>query len=461
MQSLSLPKLAMFTVPNRQWVMLLLLTYTLIFTWGLRTYLHWQSVNLVLGLVTLAVGTRLDTTRLGLRRYGYVAVVLLVCTALMPVKTILYLAILSGVFYLVESLYGKLNFLHIVTVLVMSPFFQYLSNIFLFPIRLYLSSWAGELLSFSGAEVLVQGNVLITGGQEFSVDPACMGLNMMVVSLLLALMLTGVFQKKYQLQSHWLHILGILLITFVLNIVSNLLRILLLVQFTILPGEAMHDFTGIICLLVYVVAPMFLLVKFSTKRLGRNKPGQAQKLKVSIAPHILLAALHVFLTLKVIAEKPAAPAANAAVLAEHGYAVQTLDNDVIKLYSDSVLIYLKPITSFYSADHSPMICWKGSGYDLNKINTTTVAGRAVYTAVLQKSNEVLYTCWWYDNGLSHTISQVEWRWQMLRGAGNYSIVNITSETEEGLQTEVRHFINREVLSRNSRTVRAPLYPNNK
>ena len=87
-----------------------------------------------------------------------------------------------------------------------------------------------------------------------------------------------------------------------------------------------------------------------------------------------------------------------------------------------------------------MICWSGSGYEFTRIHEKEIGGTTVYAATLEKGDEQLYTAWWYDNGLSTTISQFEWRWDALRTHHHYAIVNVTASTPEMLEKEARKMI---------------------
>jgi hypothetical protein len=83
-----------------------------------------------------------------------------------------------------------------------------------------------------------------------------------------------------------------------------------------------------------------------------------------------------------------------------------------------------------------MICWTGSGYVFEQAKEHEIDGVAVYTALLKNGNATLHTAWWYDNGTSHTIGQLKWRWDVLRGAIDYSVVNVTAISEKELETAV-------------------------
>src|SRR6185369_14167819 len=122
-------------------------------------------------------------------RFGYAAFVLLLLGILLPVHTVLYLAISFALLFLVEYFYGKNGFLPLLVLALMSPAVQYLIDVFSFPIRLKLTSLAGSFFNAVGISSIARGNLIIQGRSEFSVDPGCMGLNMMQASLLLAIML--------------------------------------------------------------------------------------------------------------------------------------------------------------------------------------------------------------------------------------------------------------------------------
>jgi exosortase N len=114
-------------------------------------------------------------------------------------------------------------------------------------------------------------------------------------------------------------------------------------------------------------------------------------------------------------------------------------HDGILKYDDGeILVYLKPIPGFYAAEHSPMICWQGSGYVFGQVKSTYMGGMELYTGILKKGDETLQTAWWYDNGKTRTASQTVWRTAILHGEPNFNLVNITA----GDSVSLRHNIER-------------------
>ena len=47
---------------------------------------------------------------------------------------------------------------------------------------------------------------------------------------------------------------------------------------------------------------------------------------------------------------------------------------IIKLESQSSLVYVKYVRGFYDTDHNPTICWKGSGYEFQQIQYNNING---------------------------------------------------------------------------------------
>src|SRR5437899_2661838 len=85
-----------------------------------------------------------------------------------------------------------------------------------------------------------------------------------------------------------------------------------------------------------------------------------------------------------------------------GFAITDMDDGVTKMVNDAILIYVKPIPEFFSGEHTPLICWKGSGYTFKNVGKSEVGGKEIYYGQLVKKNETLYTAWWYDNGTVQT-----------------------------------------------------------
>lgn len=425
---------------RQQYPLLLAGVYAVLFVASLQHYIVWQSVNFILGLIALCLAPLTQAPQKGSQRFGVAALCCAAIYLVLPAKTVLYASLVLALFFLVESFYGRINPLLCAIVVLMSPLFDYAMNVFSFPIRLQVTAWAGKLLSFTGTNTRVEGNMIYSNGHEFSVDAACMGLHMLVTALLCGIMLIILHQQRYQQVLKKKYVATILAIIFVLNILTNLCRIVCLVQFTILPGTLLHDMIGIVCLVVYVILPAQLLSKWAVKRLGQ--PLQNNTLETVTAPRKNTWAYHILLLLIIagVASVPYLRTPATGTLVTHavvpGYTTRQLPGGITQLENAHSLVYLKQVPGFYYPDHHPMICWKGSGYDFVKVQEQSIGGMMMYTAVLQQGNEQLYTAWWYDNGHQATISQLHWRWDAFRSRHNYSLVNITAANREQLEASI-------------------------
>ena len=428
-----------FTI-NR-WVLLKATLYIAILLTALRTFVLWQSVNFLLGIVALLNASVIKKEDKGSPRFAYASILLTCLTFIIPVKTILFFALAFGVFFTIESFYGKLNVLPLFIVFMISPIFQYTTDIFSFPIRLQLTEWAGDLLNVAGVSSIVKGNVIYCNGDAFAVDPACMGLNMMITSLLSGVMIIAAYQKKYSQVLTLLHVSLLLGLVVAFNIASNLFRIVCLVQFSIEPDTFMHELVGIICLLVYVILPSVICIKWVVRVFGfsghHSTPIQKLKSQSVSRLHFFTTAAIVASSCAVIIHDKKIKDLSGPVKAITGYTTARVSSDIVKLENSKSLVYIKYIPAFYDADHNPMICWKGSGYTFTQVQEEIINRSKVYTATLQNGQDILYTAWWYDNGIRRTVDQLTWRWDALRNRKNYSVVNVTSTDKGVLKKEIQ------------------------
>ena len=58
----------------------------------------------------------------------------------------------------------------------------------------------------------------------------------------------------------------------------------------------------------------------------------------------------------------------------------------------------------------------------------------------------LYTAWWYSNGSKSTTEQWQWRWDMLKGATDYAVINLTSACRETLINEIKSLTSHQTLA---------------
>ncbi|MBN8823587.1 MULTISPECIES: exosortase N [unclassified Spirosoma] len=333
----------------------------------------------------------------------------------------------------------------LLTLCLLSPGLRYLSSLFSFPIRLKLSTWAGYLLNAAGLSVQVDGNVLIrtasgTEPIEMAVDPACMGLQLTGVSLLVSLF-SLIWQERLQHKRvllGWLFIYE--MVTLGLTVLCNLFRIVLLVAFTAMPGTLAHEVIGLVCVGVYTWGPSWWMASMLVKRHGKSDsayaytPTSNTMLKSAGWSVCLLAFGIGFRMLTTSHTTPATDWCRSLQRTDtswHRYTAdchcKPLQNGFVQLAKPGLLIYIKPQTDWISADHSPMVCWLGSGYELRHVREILFNGHPAYAGELQKKGQILHTVWWFSNGAIVTTSQLNMRAAMINGTTGFVLVNITSE----------------------------------
>ena len=117
-------------------------------------------------------------------------------TLLVPVTTLLFFMCIFSLFYWIDTFYASVSFLGVAALAICSPVFQYAINAFSFPIRLQLTDWVSGIFTLLQTDITAKGNVIFHKGYEFAIDPACMGLHMLSISVLSGILLVGVLQKK-------------------------------------------------------------------------------------------------------------------------------------------------------------------------------------------------------------------------------------------------------------------------
>ena len=399
---------------------------------------YFSNTNVLIGLCLFPF-TLLVT---GPRRNNYFYIVFIVLFAALAVtykvRIFYFFSLAFYVLWLIELFVGKLNILILFLIVFMSPFFIQVVTILGFPLRLMLSGYAGEMLTLVGVDVQVNGNMIILDGAMFSVDEACMGLNMLAISLLMGVFVLAfhhrLSNKTLGLCSAGLFFAGAL----ILNMVANVVRIVALVYFRIPAEDPMHEVIGILCLIVYVVIPLQFLGRWLVRKYGKPKRDSASAVAITRRNFFVVAViplLVLFVGATIESNRQSSSLAHAKV--HFGNAKPELLSDgVTKISTDDLLIYVKTIPEFFTGEHTPLMCWKGSGYEFSGIATTTVAGITIYKGTLVNGGKTLHTAWWYSNGRVETISQVDWRMRMLKGEPKFCLVNVTAEDERTLMDAI-------------------------
>ena len=372
--------------------------------------------------------------------------------AFFHMRVFYFIALSCYVLLVVELFIGRIDSLILFLLLLMCPIFSQAVGILGFPIRLKLSQISGGILQAAGLDVQVEGNTMTLDGADFAVDEACMGLNMLVISLLM-----GIFVIIYQYRLTGLRLSMRLLCTyfiavFFLNIISNVMRIVFLVAFRILPDNTWHEVVGILCLVAYVMVPLYFLASLMIKHFGKAPRIETAQWTASGSYKVICVAfsltiMGVGLTINRGRAETVNEVGNVQLV---GMNPEYIGNGVTKFDNEEVLVYVKSIPQFFTSEHTPLFCWRGSGFQLKKVSQMESAGLEVYTGVLEKGDEKLYTSWWYFNGSIHTIDQFTWRSVMLKGGKGFSLINITTSDEKKLHDAIEKVLGKKLLTINEK-----------
>jgi len=426
-------------------VCLLVISYVGISFYFLSEYFI-TDLNVYLGLLLAPFILKIEKGTYS-KRYLLPALLLLLLAFIIPIKTIFFLTLLAAILLLLESTVGKTGYYFLFLLLLLSPVFKYFSNVIGFPVRLWLSEVAGKIIQLAGNDVEVSGNLIVVNGLDFSVDPACAGIKMMATSFIVALFILGYNHKKRKNEFSLLFVTVVLAGTFVLNVFANLVRIIILVLFDIGPESILHDAIGIACLGLYVLFPLIKTVNhFSGK--GISGLIKQQNLPAIPLKNVLLNLALVVIMVPAGIKIKNAVARNSAVevaCSIPDFKKEVLKSGVIKFTTKTVLVYVKPVT-FYSSEHNPLICWTGSGYEFKHVNKELHGNVKIYTGILEKNNESIYTAWWFDDGIIKTTNHLEWRWQALTGKRDFSLVNISAVSPIELQSGISRLINQNIFN---------------
>ena len=387
-------------------------------------------------------------------RYAWFSLVFIVLYFFFKMQLLFFLSFSFFILYLIESNLGKVNSLPIFIILLISPYSFFIFNVFGFPVRLLLTDAATSILSFIFDNVSSNGNNILINNQRFSVDPECMGLKMVGYGYATVLLFIGSFEKRFNRKLRLHKILGILTLSTFFIILVNLFRIVMIVILQSKPETIMHELVGLLSFGVYFILPMYFISKWIIKKQSNfsNKKYQVRTIpnqKITILFTLILISSLAYFNFNRTNYRNIEVDNKSSAIEIANYKKSITPNNVVKFENDKTLIYIKPSCHFFGPDHSPTICWKGSGYEFINIKAETLGAYQIYKAELKKDKEILHTAWWFDNGKEKTISQLDWRWNTAIGHEPYRLINITSTSKKELNSEIYSLLIKDLFNQTS------------
>ncbi|MEM7372948.1 MAG: exosortase N [Bacteroidota bacterium] len=407
------------------------------------------GLNLTLCLILLPFVMRVSQPGIYSHRYGWWATVCLLGFLLLHIRGLFFFSIGFTLLFIIENWKGKTGWLPAVLVLLFSSIPRYITDVFTFSLRIRMSELSGDILQWAGFQVEVSGNVFLLDGMAFSVDEACMGLNSIITGLILITLASAYGENRYGRSFRFWPLLGIYLLGGIMMIAGNQIRMIVLVLFRSPPETMGHELIGLACLIAYGVVPFWFLIRWMLQRgfgstqfyLNSHSEKSCPKLTWLWTLGLIgsIAWYNIFVGQFNFSEKDFALESTTFP----GFERTIVEGGIAKFENDFALVYIKPPVSFIRSEHNPSLCWRASGYQLQHIREEEIAGQTLLRAEFHKGGDVLHTAWWFDNGNHRTHSQLTWRWESLKGAAPYRLVNVTVADARELEQWCRVFLSKD------------------
>lgn len=347
---------------------------------------------------------------------------------------ILFLGLWWLIYAFVEQRWGKLNALAFFLPIFFSRIFRNWINIMAFPIRLKLTKLASITIHQLGPDVKVLGSEIVYNGGHFFVDTACVGLNMVSASYTMLFVMLAFHERIKQRIFNFLQVIGFIVLNLILILFSNYLRIVLIIVLKSEAASLSHELIGLGSLIVFNLLSMYLIVKFVSP--SNSKVSHVNKhilpswsLVCTVLPFLFFCVAQIWLP-------RFSQDNNAKIVADNWTSVE---DRILEKKRDETTMYLKKQNPWSITNHNPLICWRGSGYQIFSEKVMEVGDRTVYLATLKKEQEILKTAWWYESEEKSTIDEWEWRMRSHSKGEHFFLVNFTSPTESELLNQLCMF----------------------
>ncbi len=145
---------------------------------------------------------------------------------------------------------------------------------------------------------------------------------------------------------------------------------MLLVTFKVLPENPMHDVVGVLCLIGYVIVPLYFISRLFIRKFGKPALSMEESHPLNLIRRSLLvvSATAIIVTgIHVNMQRIEPVQITHATIEPENFKVSKMEQGITKLYNDEMLVYVKPIPEFFTGEHTPLLCWKGSGFEFRAV----------------------------------------------------------------------------------------------
>ena len=346
-----------------------------------------------------------------------------------------FAAALAILYHLVHTRVGRLNAIAFCTLIFYLPLTRSFFTLFGFHVRILITKWAGKVLALVNGSVQAVDSRMWVDGQEFTVDPGCMGLRLVITAFILSLLIMQQVAKRNGLRPPRWKVSMFLLLSLALVIIANFFRIVLTVQFRSPAGSVSHELIGLVTLAVFHVLPMFLLVRRFLP--GSGRPVEEEPPSSTLAPGLvgLLGLMVVGMSVRefVVPNRARFTGNEGLALEIPGFELIVSRDGVHKYVNAEATLIVKPMFPLSFSNHHPLLCWRADGYEVVGDGLGDLAGEPCYRASLQRPDQHLHTTWWYaDDQGNRTTSEWHWRWEALTSGKQYFLVNLAARDTDAL-----------------------------
>lgn len=367
------------------------------------------------------------------------AILCFAISAWLGVKSILFLGYICSLIALLPYLGLSGGMVLFFGILLFSPIWNWFDLNISFSLRLMLTDWAGHILKIANTGYTIEGNWIKGPQGEFSVEKACAGLNMLKYALLGGLLILSLHAKSLHKDIRKTAPFSFLGIIFILSLFSNLCRILFLVIIPLAPETLGHEIIGLLYIGLMVLLPAYLMLKkfphfFLTEKKFTAENNNPQRYYVM---PILLLCVFIFSGFVTLSHQQKTNITPALLNRWNGFDYQGTIKGVHKFTKPHFLIWIKPLDGFYSAEHSPLGCWSGSGFTFKETKLGQIYGEFYPQGILESESDTLYTAWWFESESVKTGDALGWRKESLLRNEDFNLVNITSDDPKKLEEAIQ------------------------
>ncbi len=231
----------------------------------------------------------------------------------------------------------------------------------------------------------IEGVCFYINNKQIFIDSACMGLSMLKIGFLFCAFLLVLNQKKHQKNYSFFQITALFFTSFLVNLLGNYFRIIILVLMGCTTKNTLHELVGLCCFLIYQVLPLLLI----SKHIKPKKQPILFEAKNHWSKIVLAFALLFAITfwLKQPTQNNFADEILLKYNLRNGKWIKT---DVYRVFTKTEIIYVKkPI-------HNPLICWTGSGYKILSSKKMLSKNGLVWCICLEKNGKKHLSYWWFE-----------------------------------------------------------------